>query len=131
MADTFTWLARGAERVLFLDDPAVPGARYLAVRRLTGDEDWGAACVLERGGAEQEIGDGLVEPSVAEDVILKFAIQGLARLHGVSPAPGLPDEDAGEAEVLIMKLWAVLTARWAPPDPGPAAGSGPAAPEEP
>jgi hypothetical protein len=115
MADTFTWLDRGGERVLYLDDPARPDARYLAVRRLTGDEDWGAACRLEPGQPEQEIGDGLVDASVAEDVILKFAIQGLARLHGVSPAPGLPDQDSGEAELLIMKLWQVLTARWAPP----------------
>lgn len=116
MADTFTWIDRGAERVLWLDAPATPGARYLAVRRGSGDEDWGAACLLAPGMPEQEIGDGLVEASVAEDVILKFAIQELARLHGVSPAPGLPDTDAGEAEVLIMRLWQVLTARWAPPE---------------
>lgn len=116
MADTFTWLDRGGERVLWIDDPAGPGARYLAVRRLTGDEDWGAACMLEAGTPEQEIGDGLVDASVAEDVILKYAIQSLARLHGVSPAPGLPDQEAGEAEVVIMKLWRVLTERWAPPE---------------
>jgi len=67
-----------------------------------------------------------VDASVAEDVILKFAIQGLARLHGVSPSPGLPDQDSGEAELLIMKLWQVLTARWAPPEG--ARGEGP--PEE-
>lgn len=115
MADTFTWIDRGGERVLWLDDPATPGARYLAVRRLSGDEDWGTAFVLEPGGAEQALGDGLPGASVAEDVVLKLAIQGLARLHGVSPAPGLPGEEAGEAEVIIMKLWAVLTARWAPP----------------
>jgi hypothetical protein len=116
MADTYTWIDRGGERVLWLDDPATPGARFLAVRRRTGDEDWGAACVLEPGGPEQEIGEGLVDASVAEDVILKYAIQGLARLHGVSPAPGLPDQEAGEAEVIIMRLWQLLTARWAPPE---------------
>jgi hypothetical protein len=116
MADTFTWLDRGGERVLFLDDPARPGARYLAVRRQADGQGWSAACMLEPGQPEQELGDGLVEASVAEDVILKFAIQGLARLHGVSPAPGLPDQDSGEAELLIMKLWQALTARWAPPE---------------
>jgi len=116
MADTFTWLDRGADRVLWIDDPATPGARYLAVRRRTSEEDWSAACMLAPGAPEQEIGDGLVEASVAEDVILKYAIQSLARLHGVSPAPGLPDQEAGEAEVVIMKLWQVLTARWAPPE---------------
>lgn len=36
------------------------------------------------------------------------------RLHGVSPAPGLPDEEAGEAEQIIARLWNVMTARWAP-----------------
>lgn len=117
MAETFNWIDRGGERVLWLDDPATPGARFLAVRRLSGDEDWGAACRLTRDGDEEQIGDGLVDASVAEDAILKYAIQGLARLHGVSPAPGLPDEDASEAEVFIMKLWGVLTARWAPPAP--------------
>jgi acetylornithine deacetylase/succinyl-diaminopimelate desuccinylase-like protein len=114
MADTFTWLDRGSERRLWLDDPAAPGARYLAVRRLSSDDDWSAACVLEPGGAEREIGDGLVV-GMAEDAILKFAIQGLASLHGISPAPGLPDTEAGEAEVVILKLWQLLTARWAPP----------------
>lgn len=116
MAAPYTWIDRGSERVLFLDDPARPDARYLAVRRQTSDEDWSAACVLEPGAPEQEIGDGLVAASVAEDVILKYAIQGLARLHGVSPAPGLPDQDAGEAELAIMKLWQALTDRWAPPE---------------
>ena len=115
MADTFTWQERGPERILWLDDPATPGARYLAVRRLGGDEDWGAACVLDPGGTEEEVGEGLVDASVAEDAILKYAIQGLARRHGVSPAPGLLDEDAVEAEVTIARLWQVLTARWAPP----------------
>ena len=36
------------------------------------------------------------------------------RLHGVSPAPGFPDEDAGEAEQIIARRWNVMTARWAP-----------------
>jgi hypothetical protein len=116
MADTYQWLDRGGERVFFLDDPARPGARYLAVRRGAGEEDWRAACLLQPGAPEEEIGDGLVEPSVAEDAVLKYAIQSLARLHGVSPAPGLPDQEAGEAEVIIMKLWQALTARWAPPE---------------
>src|SRR5512137_1218209 len=116
MAEPWTWIDRGEERVLFLDPPAQPGARYLAVRR-AGPDDWTAACVLVPGEPEREVGEGLVEASVAEDVILKFAIQGLARIHGVSPAPGIPDEEAGEAEVFIARLWRLLTARWAPPEP--------------
>lgn len=122
MADTFTWIDRGAERVLFLDAPAAPGARYLAVRRGPSDDEWSAACVLVPGEPEREIGDGLLV-GMAEDAILKHAIQSLARHHGVSPAPGLPDQEAGEAEVVIMKLWRILTDRWAPPEgaapPGP------------
>jgi len=116
MAIEYSWIDRGNERVLWLDEPATPGARFLSVRRGASDEDWSAACVLAPGEPEREIGDGLVEASVAEDVILKYAIQGLAQLHGVSPAPGIPDEEAGEAEVVIMRLWRVLTARWAPPE---------------
>ncbi|MCM2334948.1 MAG: hypothetical protein NDI82_13525 [Anaeromyxobacteraceae bacterium] len=124
MADTYTWLDRGGERVFYLDDPARPGARYLAVRRGAGDEDWSAACRLSAGGPVEEIGDGLVAASVAEDVILKYAIQALAHRHGVSPAPGLPGQEAGEVEVVIMRLWQALTARWAPPGGG--GGAGPA-----
>jgi hypothetical protein len=116
MAETFTWIDGGAERVLWMDPPSTPGARFLAVRRGASEEDWSAACVLAAGEPEREIGDGLVEAWVAEDVILKYAIQGLAQLHGVSPAPGIPDDDAGEAEVFIMRLWRLLTARWAPPE---------------
>jgi hypothetical protein len=115
MAETFTWIDRGDERVFLLDAPGTAPGRYLAVRRVSGDDDWTAACVLAPGEAEREIGDQLVSAGFAEDVILKYAIQGLARLHGVSPAPGLPDEDAGEAELLIARLWQALTDRWAPP----------------
>jgi hypothetical protein len=112
----YSWIDRGDERILYLDDPARPGARHLLVRRQPGGEDtWVSACVLEPGGPEREVGDGL-EVGFAEDVILKYAIQALAQQHGVSPVPGLPDEDAGEAEVIIARLWRVLTARWAPPE---------------
>ncbi len=111
MLETFTWIDGGAERRLHLD-PA--SARYLAVRRVSGDEDWTAACVLVPGEPEREIGEQLASAGIAEDVIIKYAIQALARLHGVSPVPGLPEEDAGEAEQLIARLWQVITARWAP-----------------
>ncbi len=114
MAETFTWIDRGSERVLYLDPPGTPGARYLAVRRVSADDDWVAVCVLAPGEAEREIGDHLGDAHYAEDVILKYAIQGLARLHGVSSAPGVPEEDAGEAEQLIARLWQALTDRWAP-----------------
>jgi len=109
-----TWTDLGAERRLELDPPGTPGGRYLAVRRVTSDEDWTSACVLVPGEPEREIGDQLASAAIAEDVILKYAIQALARIHGVSPSPGLPDEDAGEAERLIARLWQVITARWAP-----------------
>jgi len=118
MAQTLTWIDRGDERVMWLDHPASPGARYLAVRRQAGgDDEWTAACRLAAGEEEIEIGEGLAGARVAEDVILKSAIQGLARRHGVSSAPGLPDTDAGEAEVLIARLWQVITERWAGPQP--------------
>jgi hypothetical protein len=114
MAGTFTWVDRGDERVFHLDPPGQVDGRYLAVRRVSGDEDWTAACVLAPGEAEREIGDQLAGASIAEDVILKYAIQGLARLHGVSPVPGRPDQDAGEVELMIARLWQALTDRWAP-----------------
>jgi hypothetical protein len=125
MADTYTWLDRGGERVFHLDSPSQPGGRFLVVRRQAGgDDEWTAACVLQPGEPEREIGDGLAGAGVAEDAILKYAIQALARLHGVSPAPGLPDTEAGEAEVIISKLWQAITERWAPDGvvPGPPAG---------
>jgi len=114
MMETFTWIDGGAERVLWLDDPATPGARYLAVRRGASEDEWSAACVLEPDAPEQEVGEGLLA-GMAEDAILKFAIQSLARLHDVSAAPGLPDQASGPAELTILRLWQVLTARWAPP----------------
>jgi hypothetical protein len=114
MAETYMWVDRGDERVFHLDPPGTEGGRYLAVRRVSGDQDWTAACVLSPGEAEREIGDQLADASIAEDAILKYAIQGLARLHGVSPAPGLPDQEAGEAELIISRLWQALTDRWAP-----------------
>lgn len=116
MSEIFTWIDRGDERVMWLDAPGTPGARYLAVRRQTGGDDvWTAAALLAPGEAELEIGEGLAGARVAEDVIIKSAIQGLARRHGVSSAPGLPDTEAGEAEVLIARLWRILTERWAGP----------------
>jgi hypothetical protein len=126
MALPLTWTHRGDERILPLDPPGTPGGRFLAVRRQAGGQDeWTAACVLQPGEAEREIGDGLAGAGMAEDAILKYAIQALARLHGVSPAPGLPDSEAGEAEVLIARLWQALTERWAPGGQVPgAAGPG-------
>ena len=116
MSRLLEWIDRGDERVMWLDAPGADGARYLAVRRQAGgDDEWTAAALLAPGEAELEIGEGLAGARVAEDVIIKYAIQGLARRHGVSSAPGLPDTEAGEAEVLIARLWKVLTERWAGP----------------
>jgi hypothetical protein len=115
-ATAFTWQDRPGERVLYLDDPGVHGARYLAVRQVA-EADWTTACVLQAGEPEREVGDGLVEARVAEDTVLKYAIQALARLHDVSPVPGRPEPGAGEAELVIARLWQVLTDRWAPPSP--------------
>jgi hypothetical protein len=114
MTETFTWIDGASERVFHLDPSGTEGGRYLAVRRVSGDEDWVAVGVLARGEAEREIGDHLADASIAEDVILKYAIQVLAQLHGVSPAPGLPGQDAGEPELIIARLWKALADRWAP-----------------
>ena len=127
MPGPFTWIDRGDEQLLHLDPPGTPGGRYLAVRRQPGgDDEWTVACALQAGQPEEEFGDGLAGRGVAEDVALKVAIQGLARLHGVSPVPGLPDGDAPEAEHLIARLWLTLSERWAPGGVvpgGPAGGS--------
>jgi hypothetical protein len=137
MSGPFTWNDRGDERLLHLDPAGTPGGRYLAVRRQPGaDDDWMVACALRPGEPEEEYGDGLAGRGVAEDVALKVAIQGLARLHRVSPVPGLPDAEASDAEHLIARLWLTLSERWAPGGmvpgglaPGGAA-HGPAAGEE-
>ena len=115
MSAPFTWIDLGDERRLHLDPPGTPGGRYLAVRREPGDgDDWTVGCVLQSGEPEQEFGEGLAGRGMAEDVALKVAIQGLARIHGVSPVPGEPAAGAGEAERLIARLWRTLTERWAP-----------------
>jgi hypothetical protein len=119
MSQPLTWIDAGGERRLLLDPPGVPDGRYLAVRRVSGDEDWCTACVLVPGEPEREIGEALASARIAEDVILKYAIQALAQIHGVSPVPGIPEDDAGEAELLIARLWQAITARWArPPEAG-------------
>ncbi len=114
MSQPLTWIDVGGERRLLLDPPGAPGGRYLAVRRVSGDEDWSTACVLVPGEPEREVGEQLASAQIAEDVILKYAIQALGRIHGVSPVPGIPEEDAGEGELLIARLWQAITARWAP-----------------
>jgi len=47
---------------------------------------------------------------VARDAALKWGIQLLAAHHGVSPSPGVPEEDAPEPERIVARLWGLLAA---------------------
>jgi hypothetical protein len=113
MTATFEWRERGDGQVLWIDDPeAGPGARYLAVRPLPGVEGewWTVAAVVVKGEAERDVGGELADPAVARDAALKWGIQLLAAHHGVSPSPGVPEEDAPEPERIVARLWGLLAA---------------------
>ena len=115
MHDTFEWSGPGAERIFWIDPPEVAGARHLRLRRSAGDDCWDFSAVLERGGEAREVGEAIQGERVAEDHAIKYAIQGIARAHGVSAAPGTPAPDAGEGELLVARLWKALTDRWGAP----------------
>ncbi len=113
MRASLEWEERGGDVFLDLDAPGAPGGgRYLAVRR-GGDEDlWHPGAVLVAGEPERELADAQPGLGLAQEVAVKLAIQLLARIHGISPAPGAVEDGAPEPERLVAALWALLAARF-------------------
>jgi hypothetical protein len=107
LSGALEWVEREGGWFLELDAPGAGPPRYLGARRGEGEDAWRAVAVLASGEEERDLGEqpGL---EVAKDMALKLGIQVLARLHGVSPAPGLPDADAPDVEHLIARLWEAL-----------------------
>ena len=64
--------------------------------------------MLVPGEEEREIGDGVLGRELAQDTVLKSAIQTLARLHGVSAAQRDLEEDAPWPRRTLGRLWELL-----------------------
>ncbi|HEY6098621.1 MAG TPA: hypothetical protein VIW03_04285 [Anaeromyxobacter sp.] len=108
---TLAWVERDGGDFLDLSATGPPGAGlYLAVRPHAAAGYFRPLCLLVPGEEEREIGDGVLGREHARDTVVKYAIQALARLHGV-PATQLRAED-GEPwpERTIAALWALLEA---------------------
>jgi hypothetical protein len=105
------WIAR--EGGLFLDlsatGPAGAGL-FLAVRPHAEDGYFRPCAVLVDGEEEREVGDGVLGLEHARDTIVKYAIQVLARRHGVAPDLRDAGGDAPWSERTVAALWALLEA---------------------
>jgi len=103
----------GREDGDFLDlsatGPAGAGL-YLAVRPHAEEGYFRPLCRLAPGEEERELGDGVLGREHARDTVVKYAIQTLARLHGVSTTGLHAEEDDPWPERVIAALWALLAA---------------------
>ena len=109
---TLSWEERDGGLLLDLAGPGGESAgTFLAVRPHPDDPDyWRPVCVLVPGEPERELGDGVLGREHAQDTIVKYAIQVLARAAGL---PGTPREDDPEdpwPKRVVGGLWALLAA---------------------
>lgn len=102
------WTERDGGLFLDLSDGEEGAGTWLAVRPHPEPEFWRPLCVLVPGEEEREIGDGVLGRELAQDSVLKYAIQTLARLHGVSPAQRELEEDAPWPRRTLGRLWELL-----------------------
>lgn len=103
------WTERDGGLFLELAAPAPAGAGlYLAVRPHEVEGYFRPVCRLVPGEVEREIGDGVLGREHAQDTIVKYAIQTLARLHGVDPATLRAEDEDPWAERALAALWALL-----------------------
>ena len=106
MRERLEWVER--DGAWWVDLDAAGGGRYLVARPAPEPGWFVPAFVVDPGEAEREIGEGQPDLASAQEMATKVAIQALARIHGVSPAPGRPEPDAPEGERLIAALWDLL-----------------------
>lgn len=108
---TFTWLERDGGSVLELTGPRGEAAgTFLAVRPHPDPDLWRPVCVLVPGEEERELGDGVYGREHAQDTIVKYAIQTLARLNGFPGANREDDPDDPWPKRIVAGLWALLAA---------------------
>ncbi len=105
---TLRWTERDGGLFLDLSDGEEGAGTCLWVRPHAEPELWRPLCVLVPGEEERELGDGVFGRELAQDTVVKYAIQTLARLHGVSPAQRDLEEDAPWPRRTLGRLWALL-----------------------
>lgn len=105
-----TWVpCDGGERC-DLADAGEGAGTFLAVLPHPEPDYFRPLCVLVPGEEEREVGDGVLGREHARDTIVKYAIQTLARLNGLSPEPRQEDEDATWPRRTLARLWTFLEA---------------------
>lgn len=108
--DALRWTEREGGLFIDLADAGEGEGTWLAVRPHAEPGYWRPLCVLVPGEEEREVGDGVASRELAQDAVIKYAIQTLARLHGVSPGQRDLEEDAPWPRRTLGRLWALLAA---------------------
>jgi hypothetical protein len=105
------WTERDGGAFLDLAGGELAGAGlYLAVRPHEEEGYFRPVCLLVAGEEERELGDGVLGREHAQDAIVKYAIQALARRYDVDPTGLAADDDAPWAARVVAGLWALLAA---------------------
>jgi hypothetical protein len=103
------WQERDGGDLLDLSATGPEGAGlYLAVKPHAEEGYFRPLLVLAPGEEERELGDGVLGREHARDTLVKFAIQDLARRHGVPPATLRADDDEPWGARVIAALWDLL-----------------------
>lgn len=102
------WTERDGGPFLDLSEGGEGVGTYLAVRPHAEPDYWRPLCVLVAGEEERELGDGVLGRELAQDTVIKYAIQTLARLHGLSPGARDLEEDAPWPRRTLGRLWELL-----------------------
>ncbi|BDG05390.1 hypothetical protein [Anaeromyxobacter oryzae] len=103
-----TWQDRDGGLFCDLSDAGEGAGTFLAVRPHSEPDYWRPVCVLAPGEEEREVGDGVLGREHAQDTVVKYAIQVLARTHGLSTAPREADADDPWPMRTLARLWAEL-----------------------
>ncbi len=108
---SIAWIERDGGDLLELSGTGAEGAGlYLAVRPHPEPGLFRPLCRLVPGEEERELGDGVPGRELARDAVVKYAIQTLARLHGVPSTRLESGEDDPWAARTIAALWGLLAA---------------------
>jgi hypothetical protein len=113
------WLDQDGVLRCDLSDAGEGAGTYLAVLPHAEPDYFRPVAVLVPGEEEREVGDGVLGREHAQDTIVKYAIQTLARLHGLSGAYREADEDDAWPARTLARLWALLAALPGAPRPAP------------
>ncbi len=105
------WTERDGGDLLDLSATGAEGAGLWLAVRPHAEEGWfRPVCRLAPGEEEREVGEGVPGRELARDTAVKYAIQALARLHGVPATRIESGDDDPWAARTIAALWALLAA---------------------